>query len=355
MKNLCKLSVHRFSRLTFILTCFVGAFAATNLEAGTTYSKVWSMNRMLVPSNTDQWIAVSGHQKSQFQGRVQNVSANVVQVFGAPGWAPNDFAAGGTVGACYLKVLSGTDEGACYPILSNGSDSVETRTGLNSPLTSSLAAGDYVAIIPCWTLGSWTDKPANLEKLYLLNRNATGINNGAVSSSTYYADMNPATGKPWGWWIGSMEVNDRVLEMDEALIVRNNSTIPLIHTQAGEISMTKHYRRLEFPVAGAGQDHFLTFSGATPQTIGSLVSLAQNGDKVYFFNANLSGINKGAAYSATYYGAINSATGQPWGWWIGNTDVNMSEALLPGSAVLYRQNSIHGGSSRVWTDLPNYL
>jgi len=343
-------------RLTSLVTGLAGFLAlATTAEAGTTYSKVWSMSRMFVPSNSDQWISVSGHAKTHFLGRIQSISGSTLQVAGAPGWAANAYTAGGTVGACYIKALSGADEGACFPIVSNGADSVSLGTSLNAPVASSLAVGDYIAVIPNWTLASWTDKPADLTRFYLLNRSSTGINNGAVYSTDYYGAINPATGQAWGWFEGSQDINGRTLEVDEVLTVRNIAATAFIHTQSGEISLTRHYRRLESPVAGAEQDHYLTFSGATPQAIGDLPTLPQDGDQVYFFDASLAGINKGATYSATYYAAINAATGQPWGWYAGAVDVNATEFLVPGTAVLYRQSEASGGTTRAWTDLPDYL
>ncbi|HEV8543207.1 MAG TPA: TIGR02597 family protein, partial [Verrucomicrobiae bacterium] len=87
-------------------------------------------------------------------GAVVSVSANSIRLRGAPEWQPNQwtYVAGIQTNTYFLLFRSGSHEGESYTITANTADTL--TLDLQGVALDGVAAGDRVAIVPYWTLGT---------------------------------------------------------------------------------------------------------------------------------------------------------------------------------------------------------
>jgi len=254
-------------------------------------------------------------------------------------------------------IRTGSDEGDIYTITGNTADSV--TLDLQGGSLAGLNAGDLVAIIPYWTLGtvfpggqgvhpSVSAGNRSTEVLFP-DLGGTGVN---LTTARSYYFLNGAWRQVGQ---GNLNKNDDVVAPDMFVWVRHN--VPTGTELVARGSVLSSGIRLGVRLnSGIKQDNLIALPRPGP------VSLSQSGliesgafrpsisagnrlDELFIFDNTTLGKNKSAA--ATYY-YLNG------GWrkvGSGNTDVGGDIVFQPGTGVILRSGA---GASGVWTNNANY-
>lgn len=310
--------------------------------------------------NSDTFVSIPFVRPYSSAGLVSSVSANVVDVTGAPAWAPNQWVYGpGTqTNTYFLFFASGAKEGRYFTITGNTGNSV--TLDLEGDTLSSVAILDRVTVIPYWTLGSVFPGGEGIFSSPTPGSRTTEILIPDFSG----AGINRSTARTYYFWnsawrqvgSGAAVKNDDVLLPDGFFIVRHNSSASTTLTTHG--SLVAERWRLPLNIRASGkQDNIV----ALPRPVS--VSLNDSGliesgafatspspgnrvDELLVFNNALAQKNKSAA--GTYY---------HWnGGWrkvgSGSSDVGADLVFTPGMGVLIRKGA--GPGLPLWVNAPNY-
>jgi len=314
------------------------------LPAQSTYSKAVSLNLVHVPAMSDQYVAPSGHRTPIHTGRVKSTQSNGAviiddgQYWTGSAWATNQFP--NFEGGAYLQMLSGSAAGSKYKVTRNVGSAIHLEEGIRGmAFTDAVSAGDKFCVVPCWTAKRLVQDMPQGTELLRLSTTRGGINNGAISVAEHF------TG--YGWYTDVTNTNDSAIDSDEVFIVRNNELAPVTYWCWGHVDSTDNYRQNLSADPNAQNDHYITFTGAEPITLGELPTLAEDGDELFFFDLAYASQNKGAVRGAKYYA--------DYGWYDKTTKVDDLEVLEPGCGyVLRKAPKPASASSAVWSDPLNY-
>jgi uncharacterized protein (TIGR02597 family) len=300
-------------------------------------------HRIDLLGNSDTFVSFPFTRPPAANGLVASVAENVVTLSGRPAWTPNQFVYTSSVQSnhYFMLICNGAKEGTYHPIAANGVDTLTLQ--LDGDTLMALSAGDRVAIIPYWTLGtvfpggqgvhssSPGDRPT---EVLLPDLAGVGINRSA--EKTFYF---------WnGAWrqVGSAAAikNDEVLLPDAYVIVRHNIDVATTLTIRGAVTTTKW--AVPLTVGSSLQDNFVGWMRPASQSLADS-GLLGNGaftaspgpgertDELLVFGNGEAGYNKSAA--ATYYywnGAWRLVGG-------GLTDRGGSLIFTPGTGVVIRK------------------
>ncbi|HEX7261603.1 MAG TPA: TIGR02597 family protein, partial [Luteolibacter sp.] len=99
-----------------------------------------------VPANADSTVTAPLTRPTLYAGASSSISGDIV---GASGLTASAFVAS----ACYLKVTSGSLDGAFFPITENTTSTITVDAGATTLQSLGFASGNTFKVIPYWTLG----------------------------------------------------------------------------------------------------------------------------------------------------------------------------------------------------------
>lgn len=315
--------------------------------------------RIELLGNSDTIVSLPYLRPEAACGLVVSYTDNVVVVTGSPSWTENQwiYAAGVQTNSYFMLICSGTREGAYYPITANGADSLTLN--LSGDTLNDLSAGDRVAIIPYWTLGSIfpngqaahasPSKYIRRTEIYIPNYNGTGVNLG--SQKMYYF-----SGGNWLLYLTTPVIgNDDPLLPDAYFVVRHNVATNTTLTLLGSVACS-NWRIPLNTLASGKQDNVVALP--RPASVSLLDSgLVSSGafrastsaynrtDELYVYDNTVVAKNKSA--SALYYYYIDH-------WRRYNYTTNANDALVftPGSGVVIRKGAFT--ENPIWLNEPGY-
>ena len=315
--------------------------------------------RVTCLGNSDTYLSNPFTRPPAELGAVTSVNGNLVQLRGPAAWQANQwvYASVTQSNTYFLLIRSGQLAGDIYTITANDSDKVTLDLQGNSLAT--LQAGDAVAIIPYWTIGTLfeagegvnTSSSPSVRNTEVLIPEVSGAGTNLSSASIYYFYS--------GNWRrvgqGTVVHNDSVVLPDMYVIVRHNVSTPTTVTLEGAVlpgraridirrnassrqdNLVALARPLSLNLGEAG----LINSGAFRASSSSTVRL----DELFLFDNAVASRNKSAA-SAYYY--LNG------GWrkvGDGSVDHTADYAFQPGAGFVLRSGA---GANAVWTNDATY-
>ena len=226
-------------------------------------------------TNSDTFVSIPYTRAPLFCGTVQSVSGNAVTVQGAPGWTDGQWSQVTTNGYFPDSVVltSGAQEGATFGITNNSPDTLLLATGGCYDLTG-VSAGDQLAIIPYWTLGTVfpggagvTPSTLVLHKTELLFffpcPHCSGLPNPTVYIYYFYNSHWRKVGAS-----SSSNYDDAVLLPEQFFIVRQNSTAPTsTFTATGNVVQYATRTCLYADSVTTNWDNFVANYHSTTQTL----------------------------------------------------------------------------------------
>jgi len=283
-----------------------------------------------VEANSDAVVSAVMARPASYVGTIASIDdADTITLSATPGFTPDEFAPTDEFGnnSYYVQFTSGAREGL-WAIISGNTSSALDLTFVNQDLGSvvgdQVLAGDAVEIIPFWTPATlYPDADvADLSELLVFSRTVAGIN---LSASATYVSFDT-----FGWYNGGTLVDNLPIYPDESMIFRNKSASPQQLTQAGEVPMAAFRTVLALVTGGTQQDIRLTSGLPLGVTLKELADLGASGDgdQILIFDNTLSGENKSASITATYFDGF--------GWYNGGTLMDSYE-LAPGQGIVYRK------------------
>jgi uncharacterized protein (TIGR02597 family) len=315
--------------------------------------------------NSDTYLGIPFTRPPEFSGTVQSANANTLTIYGAPGWANNQFVyAAGTQSKHYYVLIgnggaANPKEGHIYTVASNGSNTLTINTSFDN--LTGVAANTKVTLIPYWTPATIfppsdagtsftaTDSPPVYKtELLIPNISSAGIN--LPPTATYFFISNGAN---VGWRLegdNSTNHGDDPLLPDSYLIVRSSNgapTRPL--TAAGSVLMSK----LAVPIlasASQQQDNPVTMIRPVDTTLDSnglapIDTSFLQGDQLLLFDNTQRQIGKQPSKIYTFND----------GWRLSSDNLDHSKDIVPaGSAMLVRR-AAKSGATVYWVNTPTYV
>jgi uncharacterized protein (TIGR02597 family) len=333
-------------------------------SAGGLITEYAGLCRLALLGNSDTFVSLPFFRPVEELGAVVSVNGNNVQLRGAPNWQANQWAylSGSQSNTYFMLIRSGGARGDLYTITGN---TVDTLTlDLQGDSLTDLQAGDAVAIVPYWTIGTLfhggtganpSPTPGNRPTEILFpNISGTGINLSAAATYYFWNGAWHQVGQ------GGTIKNDDVILPDMYIIVRHNVSTGTTLTAEGAAlagDLRVNLRRN----AASKQDNLLGLPRPTLMTLNDsgLVNLSDPAsgafraspfpgnrtDELLVFDNTAVGKNKSAV--ATYY--FWSGAWRRVG--IGGVDRGNDNVFQPGAAIIIRSGA---GSGVIWTNVPTY-
>lgn len=315
--------------------------------------------RIALLGNSDSIISLPFARPEAAAGLVASATGAEITFAGDPAWEAGDFVrAGAQTDTFYALVQTGAKEGAAFFITSNTESAI--TVDLDGETLAALAAGDRVAIIPCWTLATLFPSGAGIHptvtmgvrptEVLIPDFNATGTN--ASAASTYYYSG--------GTWLkvgtGATAHDHDILLPDALLTVRHNVNLATELVCTGQVvpcdlaivlgvnasRKRDNYLGLQRPASVSLADAGLISSGAfaASPTPGSRT------DELYVYDNTVARKNRSAA--AIYYFWNNA--------WrkvgAGNAVFDTATVFQPGTGFVIRKSL--SATAPIWTNAPNY-
>jgi len=312
-----------------------GQTTATTTPVGYVSLGDTTVGQPAIKANTDVWISIPLDKPTTYAGTISLVAGDVITISGTPGLGDL------TTIPHTVKIGSGAKEGLIALITGNTTDTVTVSVAAGDSLAG-VASPDKISISEAWTvLGLMGSAMPIGTTLY-----------------TYPASsgLNPSSDGIYDWdgsnWIdevntGSPADND-VLYPSETLVVRNVTGSPInSFVITGEVPTVKS--RVVIAANGvSGADNAVSFFSPVGEPIGisGLSAIANNGDIVYGYDNNASGINKSGSSIHEYLD----------GNWIDQVNTGEADNNFPlggGNGFLFRRVST--APVAPWSDLPVYL
>jgi uncharacterized protein (TIGR02597 family) len=314
----------------FIALLSGAALLASSAFAQTVATDPVGYVTVTVEANSDAVVSAVMARAASYSGTIASIDdADTITLSAIPGFTPDEFAPTDEFGnnSYYVQFTSGDREGL-WAIISGNTSSALDLTFVNQDLGSvvddQVLAGDAVAIIPFWTPATlYPDADvANLSELLVFSRTVAGIN---LSASATYVSFDT-----FGWYNGGTPVDNFPIYPDESMVFRNKSASPQQLTQAGTVPMAAFRTVLALVAGGTQQDIRLTSGLPLNVTLQEIADLGASGDgdQILIFDNTLTGENKSASITVTYFDGF--------GWYNGGTPMN-SYALAPGQGIVYRK------------------
>ncbi len=316
-------------------------------------------SRFSLLGNSDTLLSLPFVRPAFELGAIASISGNTIQFRANPGWTANQWVynAPAQTNTYYLLVQSGAGEGNFWTITANSDQTVtlDAATGALSPL----AAGDAVAVVAYWTLGSLF--PAGQSVHASLNPGSrrtevlfpdlqgTGINLSATA--TYYF-LNGAWRQVGQ---GGAIKNDDVVLPDMFVIVRHNVPTNTTFTAQGAVLSGK----LRIPVRrpGAGQqDNIIALARPNAVSLDNSGLISSGAfraspspgarlDELLVFDNSTTGFNKSAVATYYYWNGAWRKVGA------GGASLGADLVFAPGTGVILRSGS---GSAATWVNSPGF-
>lgn len=311
-------------------------------------------------ANSDTCVSIPFARPGALTTTIGSVSGETIEVSGSPNWESNQFVYSTTVqtNTYYARFTSGALEGRSYPITNNGPSTLSLDLGGDT--LAGGAAGDAIAVEPCWTMGTVFPGGSGINISPTLgNRNTevlipdligTGIN---LSSSKIYFFHN-------GLWkivgLGNADHSNDTLQPGSHFIVRHNVATNTTWIATGAVVMEKIAISLrafgttkqDNPI-GLGRPVTLTLDDSQLFNSGAFASSPVPGsrtDELMVFDNKAVQHNKSAAAVYFYWNSGWRRVGA------GSALVGSDAVFTPGAAVVIRKNTNNLNS--VWLNSPSY-
>jgi uncharacterized protein (TIGR02597 family) len=339
--------------------------AASSPRAQTVATEPAGFYTVQLLGDSDTIVSIPFARPAAASGIVQDISENTITVQGAPPWSPAQFvySAGAQPNTYYVRLLSGAKEGAYYPVIGNGANTL--TVDLAGDTLAAVSNGTRLAVIPYWTLGtafpngqgvfSSPNVFSRRTEVLIPNFAGTGIN---LSASRIYFYLNDGINPPHWRYQGGGSINrtDDVLLPDVYFIVRHNVATNTLFKPKGAVMMSK----LAIPLntqTDSRQDNPIALARPIPVTLNDSgllesgaftpgVNLFNRGDEILVFDNSVVAKNKSAA--AIYY---RLDTWRRWGF---SGDFGNTPVFAPGTGVVIRKVQAPGGPTYFWVNTPDY-
>lgn len=325
------------------------------LSAATVETDPVGAMAITLPTGSDSAVSVSFHRPPEFQGRIAGITENedqaTITFTSLPAWTANQFvySAGVQPNHYYMLVASGTQEGEFFTVVSNTANSVTVNLDANTlALTQSdgvhgQGMGDYVAIIPNWSLATlFSSIEVDNVRVFFFSDQLPGINMSA--SAIYRYDGGQ------GMWVqGNVDANDTPLKPGQSLVVRNQTGEALNWITAGNVPMTKWAELVGTLASNVAQDNRISLMSPIEISLENS-GLGNHNDRLFEFDNDFIGINKSATAIYRY-----DAEASPAGWYQGNVYVGDSVYLKPNLGYVLRRSAESDPALEFWRGTPPYL
>ncbi len=310
-----------------LLALAAGGYAAQN-------SSAVGYTTVTVPANSDAVVSVPFSNEMEFEATVNSINGSEVGVDAV--LTGGAYAGGGY----YLRITSGAAEGMWSTISANGSAGVQVS---NSNILADLQVGDSVAVFAHHTLGSVFAPELkdvtfkSTTQILIPNSAATGINKSAVVYA-YYASGRPPSFTP-GWYQGSTLSNNKVLEPETFVLVRNSGNAAALTVAVSGLVPATDVNKA---IAASASANDLYLSGLPTDMMLGELNVSGLG-QLLVVNNNAAGINK-SPIVYTYYVGGRPPSFQP-GWYQGSTYAN-TNVLSAGTGFILRRSA--GAPASTW-------
>lgn len=335
-----------------------------------------------VPAQSDALISLPLHRSPAFSGEIASIEGNTIHLseamqtlsWAADEWAYDEVAQPQTY---YALLTSGELEGCFYTVTGNDANTLELDVE-SGALDLYDLSGDYLQLIPYWTLDTFFQGQAGLtassgitglgeRSEVLFYQNGEGVN-PAAAAVFYYYEGSGFGGSGWRLKGGGFSEihNDQVIAPDRAFIFRNITDEAVSLQLPGQVQLTRSAIVLDG--AESAQDLILASSNAVAVTLGESKLLETggfqstssisglNGDTLLVVDNELTGFNKPAASAYYYYSG--ASFGGP-GWRRKGASfleiMDGEKVLRAGQGVIIRKAAVSGGSENLWHFVPSYL
>jgi uncharacterized protein (TIGR02597 family) len=309
--------------------------------------------RLTLLGNSDTFLSIPFTRPPGEFGAVENVTGNLVQVHGSPNWSVDQWVynAPSQTNTYYLLIRSGALEGDYFTITSNSSDTL--TLDLQGTSIGGLSAGDAVAIVPFWTLGTISPGGQGIHEslspgirateILFPNIQGTGINLSAGATYYFYAGSWRRVGQ-------SLTIkNDDVILPDMYVIARHNIAGDTTLTTQGIMLAGKSHIPLRRQT-DAKEDNSIGLVRPMPVTLDNS-GLFESGafrsspfpgsrtDELLVFNNGAIGKNKSAVATYYYYNGAWRKVGA------GGANVGTDVAFTPGGGVILRSGAANSAAT----------
>jgi uncharacterized protein (TIGR02597 family) len=363
MLTICK--PMNFQSLLSLLPLGLLIATSPSISAQTVATKPAGFYSVQLLGNSDTIVSIPFARPASASGRVQGISDNTISVQGAPPWTPGQFvySAGVQSNTYHVRLLSGPKEGAYFPVIGNGADTLTVDLGGDS--LDAVTSGTRLAVIPYWTLGTAFPNGQGVfsspsvfnrrTEVLIPNFTGSGIN---LSASRLYFYLDDGVNPPHWRYQGGGSVNrtDDVLLPDVYFIVRHNVATNTLFKPKGMVPMSK----LSIPLntqADSRQDNPVALARPVAVTLNDSGLLENNaftpgtsafnrGDEILVFDNSVVAKNKSAA--AIYYRL------DTWRRLGASGDFGETPVFVPATGVVIRKVQAEGGPTYFWMNTPGY-
>jgi uncharacterized protein (TIGR02597 family) len=316
--------------------------------------------RLLLRGNSDTALSIPFLRPAADRGTVISTAGNRIQVRGTAPWTPNQWVYDGEMqtNTCFLLICSGASEGKSYTITGNGADSLTVDNQDNPSLW--LNAGDQVAIVPYWTLGTIfpggrgvhaSSSPfIRASEVRVPDIGGAGINLSVAA--TYYFRSGA-----WRRVGQDAAVKDHdVVRSDMFIWVRHNIATDTQVTTLGNAVGSKWAVPI-IRVAGGKQDNILALPRPASVSLNAS-GLIESGafrpspgpfnriDELFIFDNTTVAKNKSPAGTYYYWNGLWRKIGSD------SADAGGDPVFHPGTGVIIRSGA--SASSGLWLNNPAY-
>ncbi len=193
----------------------------------------------------------------------------------------------------YAKFVTGTKEGLVALISDNNATSLTLSPQPGQDLTG-VVAGDQVKIIPFWTPSTLfpAGAPDGTQLLFFQSAGATEIGQNLAADTTLSSNVG-------NWFNGLLSANDYEIYPYDGFVIRNSSASVISLVHEGAVPVADSYVAIQKYVASGTQDTVFSLMNPADENISTILfNSAVDGDQIFEFDNDASGINK--APSATY-------------------------------------------------------
>jgi uncharacterized protein (TIGR02597 family) len=342
------------------------ALAAAAGHAATATSEPVGTQSLPLLANSDTYVSLPLHRPAVSIGQVSSVSGNVVTLAGSPGWSTNQFvyASGSQSNTYYAFIRSGSKEGNYYTVTANTGGAL--TLDLAGDTLAGLAAGDTLAIIPYWTLGTLFPA-ADAGVSFTASPSIASIRTSILTPDLQTAGINLAAGKVYFFYNSAwrqsgqsltVSKNDDILIPDTYFIVRNGADAGTL-THAGSVVMKKTVLPL-LTQSSAKQDNAVALARPLPVRLNDAGLISSNAftpstspalrkDELLVFDNTAAGKNKAASAVYYYYNNAWRRVGQP-----ATADYGSDIVFSADTGVLIRKAASGTGQAVNWSHSPSY-
>jgi uncharacterized protein (TIGR02597 family) len=310
--------------------------------------------------NSDTILSIPFTRPAASAGAVSAVSGSTIEVRGVALWTANQwvYSSGVQSNTYYAIFTGGAREGDYFTITANGQNTL--TIDLKGGSLAGVNAGDPVAIVPYWTIGTIFEGGKGIHaslsplsrstEVLLPDVDGTGVNLSATSTYYYWSGAWRRVGA------GSAIRNDDVILPDMYFTVRHNistssevTTYGSVHHATWRIALTRNAASKQDNIVALPRPHAVSLNSSGLIQSGAFRTSASplsRADELLVFDNSFA--TKNRSPSATYY---------HWsGAWrrlgAGSADFGSEAVFTPGAGFIIR--AAPGSTSATWSNTPAF-